>query len=87
VTVENRQIIVITAADEITVGTHRSGTVDVTVQDPRPDGSRVVLAFDGDDVLRKLVEVAVAHLRAGDPPREPSATHHPQGTVIPGGSS
>jgi hypothetical protein len=78
-----REVVEIDATTEITVETHATGSIDVILRDPTPGGSRVFISCADGPTLSRLVEVAVAFLRRGDPPRQSSATFDQHGVVIP----
>lgn len=66
----------------IIVDSHETGTRDITFRDTA--GNKLTVAVDGDVELLRLRTLIDAFLPpAPVPPREPSATSHPQGTVIP----
>lgn len=78
-----QEVVEIDATTDITIGTHKSGAIDVILQDPQPAGCRVFISCADKATLRQLVEVGLGHLRQDDPPRKPSSTFDKSGTVIP----
>jgi hypothetical protein len=77
-----REVIEVAGDTEISVATHKTGTIDVTLRDPQPDGTQKTLAFASADDLSRLADAVVAFLRRGDPRRAASAKSHREGVVI-----